>query len=54
VGWVYCLDTSAYCHFRRGHAPVVERIDGAAWIAVLTYDSHFSAIERVGAVVLQA
>ncbi len=129
----YCLDTSAYSHFRRGHAPVVERIDGAAWIgvpaivvgelwlgflqgrrseinhrelneflrhpaveelpvdgeigkiyaeivvqlrrrgtpvpsndiwiaaaaaragaAVLTYDSHFSAIERVGAVVLQA
>ena len=129
----YCLDTSAYSHFRRGHAPVVERIDGAAWIgvpaivvgelwlgflqgrrseinhrelaeflshpaveelpvdgeigriyaeivlqlrrrgtpvpandiwiaataaragaAVLTYDSHFSAIERVGSVVLPA
>ena len=23
----YCLDTSAYSHFKRGHVPVVELID---------------------------
>lgn len=32
----YCLDTSAYSHFKRGHAPVVELIDGADWIGVST------------------
>lgn len=30
----YCLDTSAYSQFRRGHPPVVELIDRAAWIGV--------------------
>lgn len=30
----YCLDTSAYSHFKRGHADVVERIDSAAWIGL--------------------
>jgi tRNA(fMet)-specific endonuclease VapC len=30
----YCLDTSAYSHFKRGHAPVVEVIDRADWIGV--------------------
>jgi len=30
----YCLDTSAYSHFKRGHPPVVELIDHAAWIGM--------------------
>ena len=30
----YCLDTSAYSHFKRGHPPVVEVIDRADWIGV--------------------
>ena len=30
----YCLDTSAYSHFKRGHPRVVEVIDGADWIGV--------------------
>ena len=30
----YCLDTSAYSHFKRGHDPVVELIDRAVWIGV--------------------
>ena len=29
-----CLDTSAYSHFRRGDAPVVELIDGAREVFV--------------------
>jgi predicted nucleic acid-binding protein len=32
----YCLDTSAYSQFKRGHAPVVEAIDSAEWIGVPT------------------
>ncbi|HJX28322.1 MAG TPA: type II toxin-antitoxin system VapC family toxin [Thermoanaerobaculia bacterium] len=28
----YCLDTSAYSQFKRGHAPVVELIDRAEWL----------------------
>ena len=31
-----CLDTSAYSYFKRGHAEVVELIDGARWIGVPT------------------
>jgi tRNA(fMet)-specific endonuclease VapC len=30
----YCLDTSAYSHFKRGHPPVAELIDRADWIGV--------------------
>ena len=30
----YCLDTSAYSHFKRGHPPVVSIIDRADWIGV--------------------
>lgn len=30
----YCLDTSAYSHFKRGDAAAVEWIDGADWIGV--------------------
>jgi tRNA(fMet)-specific endonuclease VapC len=30
----YCLDTSAYSHFKRGEPAVVELIDGADWIGV--------------------
>ena len=30
----YCLDTSAYSQFKRGHEPVVELMDGADWIGV--------------------
>jgi len=30
----YCLDTSAYSHFKRGHPPVVELLDGARWVGV--------------------
>ena len=30
----YCLDTSAYSHFKRGHEPIVELIDGADWLGV--------------------
>jgi tRNA(fMet)-specific endonuclease VapC len=30
----YCLDTSAYSHFKRGHPPVVDLIDRADWIGV--------------------
>jgi tRNA(fMet)-specific endonuclease VapC len=30
----YCLDTSAYSHFKRGDANVVDAIDAADWIGV--------------------
>lgn len=30
----YCLDTSAYSHFKRGDARVVELIDQAEWIGL--------------------
>lgn len=30
----YCLDTSAYSHFRRGDARVVDLLDGAEWVGV--------------------
>ena len=30
----YCLDTSAYCHFRRGSPEVANRLDGAEWVGV--------------------
>jgi len=30
----YCLDTSAYSHFKRGHPPVVDALDRAGWIGV--------------------
>jgi tRNA(fMet)-specific endonuclease VapC len=30
----YCLDTSAYSHFMRGHEEVTARIDSAAWVGV--------------------
>lgn len=30
----YCLDTSAYSHFKRGHPPVVELVDRAEWIGI--------------------
>jgi predicted nucleic acid-binding protein len=30
----YCLDTSAYSHFKRGVPEVVERLDCAEWIGV--------------------
>ncbi|GMV04005.1 MAG: hypothetical protein AMXMBFR53_02860 [Gemmatimonadota bacterium] len=30
----YCLDTSAYSHFRRGEPRVVEILDQAEWIGV--------------------
>ncbi len=30
----YCLDTSAYSHFKRGHPAVIEVIDRAEWIGV--------------------
>jgi tRNA(fMet)-specific endonuclease VapC len=30
----YCLDTSAYSHFKRGHPAVVDIIDQAEWIGV--------------------
>jgi tRNA(fMet)-specific endonuclease VapC len=30
----YCLDTSAYSHFKRGHDRVVELIDAADWIGL--------------------
>ena len=29
-----CLDTSAYVHFRKGRASVVELLDGAEWVGV--------------------
>ena len=32
----YCLDTSAYSQFKRGHAPLVDAIDSAEWIGVPT------------------
>lgn len=32
----YCLDTSAYSHFRRGDPVVVELIDSAEWIGLPT------------------
>lgn len=30
----YCLDTSAYSHFKRGDAAVVDRIDEAEWLGL--------------------
>lgn len=30
----YCLDTSAYSHFKRNDARIVELVDRAAWIGV--------------------
>lgn len=30
----YCLDTSAYSHFKRGEEAAVECIDGADWIGI--------------------
>ncbi|MBI3926105.1 MAG: type II toxin-antitoxin system VapC family toxin [Armatimonadetes bacterium] len=30
----YCLDTTAYSYFQRGHAEVIERIDRAEWLGV--------------------
>jgi predicted nucleic acid-binding protein len=30
----YCLDTSAYSHFQRGDAAIVELIDRAEWLGV--------------------
>lgn len=30
----YCLDTSAYSHYRRGDDPVVRLIDSAEWIGL--------------------
>lgn len=30
----WCLDTSAYSHFRRGDAEVVELLDSAEWVGV--------------------
>lgn len=30
----YCLDTSAYSHFKRGESRVVDLIDGADWIGM--------------------
>ena len=30
----YCLDTSAYSHFKRGDERVVDLLDGADWIGV--------------------
>jgi predicted nucleic acid-binding protein len=30
----YCLDTSAYSHFKRGHPVVVELLDSAEWVGV--------------------
>lgn len=30
----YCLDTSAYSHFMRGHAPAIVLIDAADWIGI--------------------
>jgi tRNA(fMet)-specific endonuclease VapC len=30
----WCLDTSAYSHFQRGHAATVDLLDAADWIGV--------------------
>lgn len=30
----YCLDTSTYSHFKRGHAEAVEIVDGADWLGL--------------------
>ncbi len=30
----FCLDTSAYSQFKRGHSPVVEIINQATWVGV--------------------
>ena len=30
----YCLDTSAYSHFRRGDPPLVALVDSAEWIGL--------------------
>jgi tRNA(fMet)-specific endonuclease VapC len=32
----YCLDTSAYSHFKRGDSRIVELIDRAEWIGMST------------------
>lgn len=32
----YCLDTSAYSHFRRGHSELVSLVDRADWIGIPT------------------
>ena len=30
----YCLDTSAYSHFKRGDPPVVDLVDAAEWVGL--------------------
>lgn len=30
----WCLDTSAYSHFQRGHAATIDLLDSAEWIGV--------------------
>ncbi len=30
----YCIDTSAYSQFKRGHEPVIEILDSADWLGV--------------------
>ena len=30
----YCLDTSAYSHFKRGHPPIVDLVDRSTWIGL--------------------
>jgi tRNA(fMet)-specific endonuclease VapC len=32
----YCLDTSAYSHFQRGHEQVVALVDQAEWLGIPT------------------
>lgn len=32
----YCLDTSAYSHFKRGDSQIVELVDRAEWIGIPT------------------
>jgi tRNA(fMet)-specific endonuclease VapC len=32
----WCLDTSAYSHFKRGERPAVDAIDSAEWVGVPT------------------
>lgn len=32
----FCLDTSAYSHFKRGHSPAVDALSHASWVGVPT------------------